>query len=58
MLVNKTIETPEGTVKFEGELEPKELDLVIQIGLNYLLQAGALPIIQAEKNPVISYEEQ
>jgi ABC-type proline/glycine betaine transport system ATPase subunit len=43
MLINKSIETEEGTVKFEGELEPKELDLVLQVGLNYLLQQGALP---------------
>lgn len=46
MHVNKTLETPEGTVKFEGELEPKELDLVLKIGLNFLLQTGALPIVQ------------
>lgn len=43
MLISKTLETKSGTVKFEGELEEKELDLVIQIGLNYLLQQGALP---------------
>jgi len=48
MLVNKTIETPSGTVKFEGELEQKELDLVIKIGLNVLFQTGALPIITGE----------
>jgi hypothetical protein len=44
MLVSKTLETPEGHVKFEGELEPNELDLVIKLGLNYLLQMGALPL--------------
>jgi len=43
MLVNKSIETPNGTVKFEGELEQKELDFVIKIGLNFLLQNGAIP---------------
>jgi hypothetical protein len=43
MLVNKVIETDKGTVKFEGELEEAELDLVIRIGLNYLLAQGALP---------------
>lgn len=48
MQINKTIETPEGTVKFEGELEQKELDLVIQIGLNYLLQQGVLPFTIAD----------
>jgi hypothetical protein len=48
MLVNKSIETPEGTVKFEGELEQKELDFILKIGLNVLLTQGA---IQAMTNP-------
>lgn len=43
MHVSKTLETPEGTVVFEGELGPKELDLVLKIGLNFLLQTGCLP---------------
>lgn len=43
MLVSKTIETENGNVKFEGELEPAELDLVIKLGLNLLLANGALP---------------
>ena len=50
MLVSKTIETAEGHVKFEGELEPKELDMVLKIGLNYLLQMGALPFINKIDN--------
>ena len=41
MLVNKSIETENGTVKFEGELEQNELDFVLKIGLNYLLTHGA-----------------
>lgn len=43
MLVSKSIETEQGTVKFEGELEQNELDFVIKIGLNTLLQMGAIP---------------
>jgi ABC-type proline/glycine betaine transport system ATPase subunit len=49
VLINKTIETPQGTVKFEGELEAQELDLVLKIGLNYLLQQGALPFTFADE---------
>ena len=41
MLVNKSFETPQGTVKFEGELEEKELDLVLKVGLNFLFQIFA-----------------
>lgn len=47
MLVNKSIETPEGTIKFEGELETEELNLVIQIGLNWLFKRGMLPFVIA-----------
>ena len=43
MLINKSFETPEGSVRFEGELEQQELDLVLQVGLNYLLKVGAIP---------------
>lgn len=47
MLVNQSFETPEGTVQFSGVLEKEELDLVLQIGLNLLLQNGALPFVIA-----------
>lgn len=49
MLVNKSIETANGTVKFEGELEQNELDFVLKIGLNYLLTNGAIPFTTAAK---------
>ena len=45
MLVSKTLETPEGTVKFEGELTQEEANLVIECGLSFLFQAGAFPIM-------------
>jgi len=48
MLVNKSFETKQGTVKFEGELEEKELDLVLKVGLNFLLQMGALPLVTGD----------
>ena len=58
MHVNKSLETPEGTVKFEGELEPKELDLVLKIGLNYLLQMGALPFTTKQVEDEIEFYEE
>jgi hypothetical protein len=51
MNVSKTIETPQGTIKFEGELEEKEADLVIKIGLNVLMQAGTLKLLAVEDKP-------
>ena len=44
MHVNKTIETEDGTVKFEGELTQAEADLVIKVGLSTLLGVGALSV--------------
>jgi hydroxylamine reductase (hybrid-cluster protein) len=45
MQVNKTIETADGKVVFQGELSQEETDFVIGIGLNTLLKAGALPLV-------------
>ena len=40
MQINKTIETADGTIKFEGELSQEEADTVISVGLTSLLNAG------------------
>jgi hypothetical protein len=48
MHVNKVFETEQGTVKFEGELEQAEADMVIKLGLNFLLQQGAFSMINTE----------
>lgn len=42
MKVNKTIELPNGTVQFQGELSEEELDTVLAYGLNTLLALGAI----------------
>ena len=57
MHVNKSIETKEGTVQFSGELEEKELDMVLKIGLNYLLQMGALPFMTKSEDTLEKMEE-
>ena len=42
MKVDKTIELPNGTVQFQGELSAEELDTVLAYGLNTLLALGAI----------------
>lgn len=42
MKVDKTIEMPDGSLTFQGELKAEELDMVIMYGLNTLLALGAL----------------
>lgn len=45
MKINHTAETSEGDIVFQGVLEGKELDFVIEVGINTLLQKGFLPLI-------------
>lgn len=47
MEISKSIETPEGTVKFQGEITGKELDIVIQFGLLSLMSRGAIQTMVA-----------
>jgi hypothetical protein len=50
MKIEKVIEQPDGSsVKFVGELNGAELDAVITVGLNYLLQVGAIPFLTDTK---------
>ena len=44
MKIDKTIQTEKGAVYFNGELNEKELDFVIEVGLNFLLAQGAIPL--------------
>lgn len=43
MKINRTVEKPDGSVTFQGNLEGPELDFVIEVGLNVLMEQGALP---------------
>lgn len=52
MLVSKSVETENGTIKFEGELEQRELDFVLKVGLNYLLMQGAFPALKEQLSNV------
>lgn len=45
MKISRVINTPNGAVQFEGELSEKETDLVVELGLNYLIRAGAFPAV-------------
>jgi hypothetical protein len=54
--IKQVIETPEGTFEFQGELNQAEYDLVIEAGVNFLLQQGVLPFKAFQKeNDKVSY---
>lgn len=42
MKINKVFEAPDGTAHFVGILSKKELETVVSVGINYLLQVGAV----------------
>ena len=46
MKVEQVIETPEGTINFNGELSQEEADLVVKAGLLTLLRRGAFQMSQ------------
>lgn len=52
MLINKTIETQNGTVEFKGNLLDEELDFVIEVGLNVILAQGATNFLSAKSKKV------
>lgn len=45
MKINSVVELENAAIKFEGELSADEANLVIEIGLNYLIRQGAFPAI-------------
>lgn len=57
MKINSTFETEEGTIRFQGELNSEELDLVIGIGLNLLFQQGLLPMASADEEDLASFHK-
>ena len=54
MKIEKSLETPEGTVTFSGTLNPEEVDFILTVGLNYLMQQGAIPFRVAKASEGIN----
>jgi len=48
MQISKSYETPEGTVKFQGEITGPELDMVLQLGLMTLMSRGVIQQVTAQ----------
>ena len=44
MQVKHTVEQPDGSVVFEGSLTDKELDYILQVGIEYLMYYKLLPM--------------
>lgn len=50
MDIEKSFKTKDGIVTFKGTLSQEEADYVIGVGLNYLLQQGAIPFSIVSEN--------
>ena len=54
MKIRKIIETPEGEFEFSGEINDAEHELILEAGINFLLQQGVIPfkVFKKEKDKV------
>ena len=57
MHINKVVEKEDGSVTFQGVLEGVELAFVIEMGLETLIRAGALPFTSTENHDLIDIHE-
>jgi len=51
MNIEVTTKDTDGNVTFSGTLNKQEIDLVLNVGINFLLANGAMPL--RNKEPVI-----
>ncbi len=49
MEIKKSIKNKDGTVMFKGELSPEEHDFVLSVGLNTLVEQGAIAMSTEEE---------
>lgn len=47
--IKYSTEQEDGTYVMQASLTGKELDLVVEVGLNYLMAQGAFPFVSEEK---------
>ena len=57
MNVNKVFEKEDGSVTFQGNLEGQELAFVIEMGLETLIRAGAIPFTSTDGRQLIDIHE-
>lgn len=55
MQVKNLIKNKQGTFQFDGELSEEEHEFVITVGLNTLMENGALPFMAVEEETAYSF---
>lgn len=57
MHVNKVFEKEDGSVTFQGTLDGQELAFVIEVGLETLIRAGAIPFASTEDRDLMDIHQ-
>lgn len=57
MNVTKVFEKEDGSITFQGVLEGVELAFVIEMGLETLIKAGAIPFTSTENHELFDMHE-
>jgi len=55
MKIKKAIDTPKGTVQFEGELNEAEVTFMTEWFLNAMMARGALPFVSVTEDNQASF---
>jgi len=56
--VTKVVEKEDGSVTFQGTLEGMELAFVIEMGLETLIRAGAIPFTSTENHDLADIHQE
>ena len=57
MEIKKSIKNKDGTVVFKGTLSPEEHDFVLSVGLNTLVEQGAIVMHGAEEELTLDEDD-
>jgi hypothetical protein len=52
MKINHSVELPDGSYQFQGEITGKELEFIVEYGMNNLMAQGALPFLSEDSETV------
>jgi hypothetical protein len=54
MIIEVTTKDENGNVSFQGKLNSTEVSFVLNVGLNYLMAKGAMPIFSGKEDEDLS----
>lgn len=55
MEIKKVLKTKDGTVTFKGSLSPEEHEFILAVGLNTLMEHGAIPFQVGDEDEMADF---